>query len=75
MTFRLVEELAADEVLVVVASRILGVSTSGYYATRQCSVGRIPYLELQALCTADQDCPFINYSPAAQGTEEVGAAD
>ena len=34
MSFRLVQELAADEVLVAVACRVLGVSTSGYYEWR-----------------------------------------
>ena len=34
MSFRLVQELAAGEVLVAVACRVLGVSTSGYYEWR-----------------------------------------
>ena len=40
MTFRLVQELAADEVRVAVACRVLRVSTSGYYEWR----GRPPSL-------------------------------
>jgi putative transposase len=38
MTFRLVQELAADRMRVAVACRVLGVSTSGYYDWR----GRAP---------------------------------
>ncbi len=34
MSFRLVQELAADGVLVAVACRVLRVSTSGYYEWR-----------------------------------------
>jgi transposase InsO family protein len=70
MTFRLVQELAADEVRVAVACRVLCVSTSGYYEWRS----RPPSLRAEAdQALTAQIREIHDYSRGTYGVPRVHA--
>ena len=62
MSFRLVQELAADGVHVAVACRVLGVSTSGYFEWR----GRPP--SARALADAELGAQIVEIHAMSRGT-------